>query len=88
MKRIFLLSSFIMLTMMGQETISGKESATVHDLASLSTQDYKEETSPEFLPCTYKVGRKTVNNAGGSEGLAQYLWDHTKYAKDADEQGW
>ena len=28
---------------MGQETISGKEAATVHDLASLSTQDYKEE---------------------------------------------
>lgn len=59
----------------------------VNELSPSSTQDYKVETMPEFLPCTYKVGRKKVNNSGGQEGIKQYLRDNIKYPEDAEAQG-
>lgn len=85
---IFFITIYSTLTVNGQVLLSGKEtSAEKENVSSSSSPKKVKEEAPEFLPCTYKVGRKNIDNPGGAEGVQQYLWDHIKYPKDALNNG-
>lgn len=42
--------------------------------------------NPVFLPCTYKVKRKTIKNPGGDDGFRKYFFDNIVYPEEAYER--